>query len=64
MKLTERQRDWVDVLKLWVRVVSFYPASSIYMMTLMDPYVQQCYRNALKEYNTALNAYNEKYKRK
>lgn len=64
MKFSEKQRDWLHVMKKWVRVMSFYPASSIYIMSFMDPYVQQCYRNVLKEYDAALAAYNEKYSKK
>ncbi len=63
MKLTEKQREWLHVVKLWVRVNTYFPPSSI-IMSYMDPYVHQCFRQALKEYDDALAAYTEKYRKK
>ena len=63
MKFSEKQRDWFHVMKLWVRVNTFFPPSAM-VFTLMDPHVQQCFRDALKEYDAALAAYNEKYPKK
>ena len=63
MKLTEKQRDWLHVMKLWVRVSTFFPPS-VMVFALMDLHVQKCFQDALKEYNEALTVYNLKYSKK
>ncbi len=63
MKLTEKQRDWLYVVKLWVRVNSYFPPSAM-IIWYMDSYVHQCFRQSLKEYDDALAAYKDKYHKK